>query len=222
MLKWNDVRRVAISAAALAVISWAGCSRDRTLTKDELAEFDQAQTLYQNKKFEEAAGKLEALRAKRKDSIEVGVALAKIKFFTRSFADCEKILREVLKEESENPYALLWLGKTVAVDPQRQAEAADIFRSIIRRDPENYMAYYYLGRCLEAQNDVKSALIQYQTALTLSYHLSKIHLHMGRLFTRMKLHNRAEEHLAQVKSLGVNPNDVNLAGKILKSGDEDL
>ncbi|MCE9598107.1 MAG: tetratricopeptide repeat protein [Spirochaetia bacterium] len=222
MFESIHVRRSCVGASLLFVILVVSCKKDTSLSKEDLAEFEQAQTLYQNRKFDEATTRLEGLRSKRKGSIEVGVALAKVKFFTRNFADCEKILREVLEEDNGSPYVKLWLGKTIAVDPKRQAEAAEIFRSIIRSDPENYMAYYYLGRCLEAQDDVKSALIQYETALTLGFHLSKIHLHMGRLFTRMKLHSRAEQHLSQVKTLNVNPNDVTLAGKILKAGDEDL
>ena len=108
----------------------------------------------------------------------------------------------------------------MAVNPERQAEAADYFRAIVNRDPENYMARYYLGRCLEAQNKIRPALLEYQAALAMEYQISKIHLHMGRLLTGINMQDRAREHFDRVRVLGVSRNDMELAASTIEENAE--
>ncbi len=210
-----DIRRVLCGALAIATLLFAttACGDSGPLDEGQLKRFTEAQTLYRNKKFDESLARLRQLREERPDSLEAASLEARILFFTRQFADSERVLNEILAEDPLNPHALMWLGKTIAVDNERQAEAAEHFRAIIERDPENYMARYYLGRCLEAQNKIRPALLEYQAALAMEYQISKIHLHMGRLLTGINMEGRAAKHFARVRALGVSPNDMELAAR---------
>ncbi|MCR9145511.1 MAG: tetratricopeptide repeat protein [bacterium] len=189
------------------------CSDSGPLNETQLKRFTEAQTLYRNKKFDEALSRLRQLREERPDALEAASLEARILFFTKKFEESEQVLKEVLDRDPENPHALMWLGKTIAVDAERQAEAAEHFRAIVERDPENYMARYYLGRCLEAQNKIRPALLEYQAALAMEYQISKIHLHMGRLLSGINMEDRAKKHFARVRALGVSPGDMQLAAR---------
>ncbi len=203
--------------AVLLVTTLAGgsaCSGERApLDETQLKQFTEAQTLYRNKKFDDALARLKKLREARPDYLEAASLEARILFFTKRFDESEAVLNEVLADDPHNPHALMWLGKTIAVNPERQPEAAEHFRAIITRDPENYMARYYLGRCLEAQNKIRPALLEYQAALAMEYQVSKIHLHMGRLLSGIQMQDRAQKHFDRVRALGVSANDVDFANR---------
>lgn len=182
------------------------CGRSE-LSQEDLASFDKAQTLYTERKFDEARDLLMPLSEKYGDSPEVAVLLARIYFFTREFQKSESTLRELIGKR-DSPYASLWLGRVIASDPKRQEEAAEIFRSVLREDPENHAAHYYLGRCLENQGKIQEALLSYQRALAVEYQLSKIHLHMGTMFHSMKMEDRASKHFKRVEQLNLYPEDI--------------
>lgn len=196
------------------------CCTEPEMTQKQWKEFREAQTLYRNKKFTQARKRTTVLLAEVPHNVEIAVLHARIHFFLQEFDEAEKILKEALGYDSDNPYLLAWLGRTIAVHPKRQAEAAETFRKIIKRDPENYMAHYYLGRCLEAQKNFKPALLAYQNALAMERQLSRMHLHLGRLFYRLKLQERSSAHLNKVHTLGISARDVKQA-KILQSRVED-
>lgn len=177
------------------------------LSQEELAVFEKAQALYADRKFDDAREILEPLSERYEDSTEVAVLLARIYFFTREFQKSESTLRR-LTGEHESPYALMWLGRVVASDPKRQEEAAEIFRTILREDPENHAAHYYLGRCLESQGKIQEALLSYQRALAVEYQLSKIHLHMGTVLQGLKMEERASRHFKRVEQLNLYPEDI--------------
>ena len=211
---------VSVAWVVFLIIGSGGCAQNDGLTEEQLTQFNQAQALYRSKKFQEAEERLNSLREARPDSMEVAVLFARIKFFTREFAAAEAVLVEQLESDADNPYVLMWLGKTIAVDPERQEEAAEKFRLILERDPENYMAHYYLGRVLESQRKIKPALLEYQTALGMEYQISKVHLHMGRLFHGLRMNDRAQQHFGRVREIDVNPNDMELIRHVLAGGDD--
>ncbi|MEQ9367279.1 MAG: tetratricopeptide repeat protein [Leptospirales bacterium] len=215
-----SIFRTTVIATVLLATATA-CGEEGPLNEAQLKRFTEAQTLYRNKKFDEALTRLRQLREERPDALEAASLEARILFFTKQFVDSERVLKEVLDRDPNNPHALMWLGKTIAVDSERQAEAADHFRAIIERDPENYMARYYLGRCLEAQNQIRPALLEYQAALAMEYQISKIHLHMGRLLTGINMGDRAEKHFARVRVLGVSTGDIELAARAQATPDAD-
>ncbi|MBX7059369.1 MAG: tetratricopeptide repeat protein [Leptospirales bacterium] len=212
----NCWQRRSNAAPALIMVAWAlaagslqcSSSAPEAFNEEQWRSFNEAQTFYRNQKFDQAAALLEALYKERPDSVEAAVLLARCRFYTRQFDQAEKALQTFLNRDADNPYALMWLGKTLAAQDARQSEAAAIFRRILQRDPENYVAHYYLGRCLESQNELRPALAAYQSALGADYQLSRIHLHMGRLFERMNMPERSSEHYRMVRALNINARDV--------------
>ncbi len=179
----------------------------RDLTKEELKQLDTASHLYSERKFDEAREILLPLVTSSDGSVEPAVLLAKVQFFTRDFDQSESTLRSLLKKR-KSPYALLWLGRVIASDPERREEAADIFRSLLRDDPENHAAHYYLGRCLESQGKMQEALLSYQRALAVEYPLSKMHLHIGTVLEGLRMKDRAAIHFKRVRQLNVYPDDI--------------
>lgn len=192
------------------------CGGEERLSSADLKKIESAQQSYSARKFEEAKTILVPLREERPKSIEVGVLLARVFFFTRDFKSSEELLRTLSKDNKTSAYVLLWLGKVVASDANRQNEAADIFREILRQDPENFAAHYHLGRCLEAQDKLEQALIEYERASAAEFHISKLHLHMGQLFSHLQMNDRAREHFQRVERLNVYPEDVLTARKAMK------
>lgn len=209
----DRARRIGVLTVLIFALTVSACSDGGPLNEEQLKRFNEAQTLYRNKKFDDALTRLKQLREERPDALEVASLEARILFFTKKFDESEQVLKSILEHDPDNPHALMWLGKTVAVNTERLPEAADHFRAIIERDPENYMARYYLGRCLEAQNKIRPALLEYQAALAMEYQISKIHLHMGRLLTGINMQDRAREHFDRVRALGVSQGDIDLAAE---------
>ena len=198
-------RLIPFTLIALLLVATAACNDASGFTKEELIQFQKAQDLYRSRKFDDAQEVLKGLIAQKPGNIEAGVLRAKILFFTRDYAASESVLRSYLKNDEDNPYVLMWLGKTIAVQEERNAEAIEIFRTIVERDPENYLARYYLGRCLERDQKLKPALEQYYNALALEYELTKIHRHLGKLLTEMKMDSRAAHHQSRVQMLERRP-----------------
>ena len=205
--------RIAGLTVLLCAVAFSNCAKDEDFSKEELNEFQKAQSLYRAQKFDDAKDILAKLTAQKPNNIEAGVLRAKIHFFTREYDKAEALLRNYQDNDDDNPYVLMWLGKTVAVQEKRNAEAIEIFRAIVQRDPENYLARYYLGRCLEREKKLKPALEQYYNALALEYELTKIHQHLSKLLTEMKMTSRAEHHLGRVAMLRQRPGTAKKAAR---------
>ena len=126
----------------------------------------------------------------------------------KDFSGAESVLREFLGHEPAHPYALMWLGRTVSAQEGRAAEASAIYRKVLATDPDNHFAHYYLGRSLEAEGKLKDAIAEYERSLAAEYQISKVHLHMARLFKELDMKDRADRHKNRVKALGVSQGDV--------------
>ncbi len=196
--------------AILGLFLAAACSKAE-LTEPELAQFKQAAADYRTQKFDQAEATLANLAKTHPDNTEVNVMRARIKYYTRDFAASELILRDFLKKREGNPHALLWLGRVVAVSPKRSeeerlSEASSIFRQILKEDPENSQAHYLLGRCLEAQGKVELALYEYQAAqVPLEDQLHRVHAHLGDLFSKLRMDDRAARHRKLAGALANEP-----------------
>ncbi|MBI3396694.1 MAG: tetratricopeptide repeat protein [Spirochaetia bacterium] len=197
--------RITFSCAALLLA--ADCART-DFNEEELKRFEAAQGLFRDHKFEDASAAAKALWESRPGNVEAGVLYAKSRFYVRDFPGAESILRTSLKKDESNPYLLMWLGRTLLAQGGRCAEASQIFQSILKRDPENYMAHYHMGICLEEDRKLKLALGSYTQALAVEYEVSKVHVHMARMFSALGMHDRAEKHAARVRTLAVNESDV--------------
>lgn len=196
--------------ASLAAALLLSCG-SRTPNAAQLQQLERAQSLYREKHFDEARIALRPLAEAH--VLEAEVLLGRLQFFTRQFAESESTLRSAGDHSDQSPYAMLWLGRVVASDEKRLAEAAEIFRGVLRRDPENHAAHYYLGRCLEGQGHVQQALLEFERARAAEYQLSKLHLHMGQLFGRLSMPDRARRHFKRVRELDVYPDDVEKANE---------
>jgi tetratricopeptide (TPR) repeat protein len=193
--------------AFLALIIFSSCSA-KNPSEPDIQEFHKAQTLYQNKKFDEALLVAERFHKNFPDFAEGAVLVARIRFFIKDFSGSEKVLREFLKRDSSNPYALMWLGRVVSAQEGRAAESSDIYRKVLASDPDNHFAHYYLGRSLEAEGKLKEAIVEYERSLAAEYQISKVHLHMARLYKDLDMKERADRHKNRVKALGVSENDI--------------
>lgn len=193
-------RTLCVCFAALSL--FAACSESGAeLNEPEFQILQQAQERYRAQDFDRASASLEKLVTDRPRALEAVVLLARCHFFRRDFERSEAVLRAYLELDPENPYALMWLGKTLAAQDSRLEEATEIFRGIVRRDPENYSAHYYLGRCLESKNQIRPALLAYQNALAGETQISRIHRHAGELFKKLNIPERSEAHFRRAQAL---------------------
>ncbi len=180
----------------------ASCAREAaTLAAEEQIELQRAQNFYLKRNFPAAEKLFKKLQAKYPHSLEINGPLAKIYFFDRRFHQAEELLRQLLEEEEKNPYLLMWLGRVLSIDSSRRREALQIFREIIYNDPENYMAHYYLGRTLEAQNRPREALLAYKSALAMEYQAGRVHFRLGKLLTALQMKERAHNHLKRAAEI---------------------
>jgi len=186
----------------------AGFCGPSDLSREEVKLLHQAFVLYGDRKFDAAEKRLAGLPDSGPNSFQARVLLARIRFHTKKYAEAEKILHEILREDESNPHALMWLGKILLEQDHRHREAAEIFKRILKRDPENFMAHYHLGRCFERQHRMKSALRQYQRALAVEHQLSRMHLHVATLFARLRLDDRARKHYGRARLLAARPLDI--------------
>lgn len=216
----TPLHQLSLSILVLIVSFFSACSSGE-FTEEEVRKFSEAQALFRNRKFDDAEKIISGLRSVRKGNPEAGVLHAKIKFFTRDFKGAEDILVETLKKNEGSPYVEMWLGRVVMTDPKRQEEAGEIFRRIVKRDPENFTAQYYLGRTLENQKKLKLAILAYQASLAEEHQISKTHLHLVRLFTDLAMQDRAKKHRERLKALGVSASDMADADELLASAGKD-
>jgi predicted Zn-dependent protease len=70
-------------------------------------------------------------------------------------------LERWLKEQPDQPRALLWKGETL-IQLQRQAEAIQTFRHLVEVAPDNYEARLALGNLLLSASQPKAALEQFR------------------------------------------------------------
>ncbi len=199
--------------AAITVAFAAARCGPGPLSREDIETFSKAQTFYSNQKFAEAENVLKPVYENHPERIESGVLLAKVYFFTRKFRESEEILQRLLSMHESNPYVMIWLGKLLAVQETRMPEAVKIFQKVLKNDPENFAAHYYLGRCLEDSGKIKEALAEYQSALAMEQQLSKIHLHMGLMLHDLQMEDRSREHFAHVRFLNIQHDVWVLDGK---------
>lgn len=190
----------------LAFAAAAACSKQPG--QQDLSEFEKAQALYQNRKLPEALEAADRFHQRFPEFGEAAVLSARIRFFMKDFSGAEIVLKDYLKHEPDHPYALMWLGRTVSAQEGRAAEASAVYRKVLAADPDNHFAHYYLGRSLEAEGKLKDAIAEYERSLAAEYQISKVHLHMARLFKELDMHDRADRHKNRVKALRVSQNDI--------------
>ncbi|HMY46970.1 MAG TPA: tetratricopeptide repeat protein [Leptospiraceae bacterium] len=185
---------------ALVPVFFVFTCAHQELSEQEALQLKQAVTEYREQKFDQAETTLTELGKKFPANIEINVLRARIKYYTRDFAASESILRDLLKKREGNAHASIWLGRVVAVSPKRTEEerlneASSIFKQVLKDDPENFQAHYLLGRCLEAQGKLELALYEYQAAeIPLEDQAQRINAHLGDLFTRLNMTDRAAKH----------------------------
>lgn len=194
-LSWKALswwRLIALLLPLSAAILY--CGADSAIAAKDQLLVRQAEALYRERKLEKAEQILSRLQNRYPDSIEINLPLAKIYFFSRRLQQAELLLRRLAEKRERRPYLLMWLGRVLSVNPDRQAEALQIFEQILQNNPENYMAHYYLGRILEAQNRSREALLAYKSALAMEYHLGRIHARLGDLLAEMRMEERSRWH----------------------------
>jgi predicted Zn-dependent protease len=207
-----------VTLTLFMVAALVGCD-EKNLSKEDLLQFQRAQSLFIGKKFAESEKVLTPLLEKRPGHLESVVLLSKIKIYTRNYAEAESLLRAYLEDDEENPYALMWLGRLLALQEPRREEAVEIFKKIVHKDPENYLAHYYLARFLEKENRMKEALQEYRAALAMEQELGRMHLHIGSMMARLNMKDQAELHYNRSKMLvrGMAPASGRVSGSTVAS-----
>lgn len=193
----------------------SGCSDEISAEHRDL--YAKALVAYNDRNFQQAERLAAEILEDHPSWDQPRMLRAKVLFFTRRFGPAEKDLRTIIDQDANHPYANLWLAKVLATNPERLGEAIEILGGIVRRNPDDLVAHYYLARCLEQNGDLQKAILHYQQSLGAEYHLSKAHLHLGTLLQAHRLEDRAEEHFRRVERLGVNKEDAQRARDFLSS-----
>ena len=185
----------------IALLLSAGCSKTQPSGEDRTS-YARAHTLYLGKKFEKSRDILEKLCEKYPDWLEAHVLFARAHYQEKSFKKAENKLKNYLETHGENPFALLWLGKTLMLQEGKLQEAVNVFRQIIKNDPENSRAYYHLGICLELQNKKRSARLAWKRAAAAEITLGKTYLRLVKYATDRRI------YLDKAKRLNPTENDL--------------
>lgn len=213
----NKVKRTEIYIVLIMVaVFLSSCQKSGDLSKEDLAIYQEALSEFEGKKFDTALEKVNTLQKSYSGNPEVIGLKGKILFYTRKFKESEQVFSNLAKNNPGSAYAWIWKGKAQAAQPETRDRALDSFQRALQVDPENARAYYYIGRLYEGRQMYKEAILSYQRSLIAEYQVSRTHLHMGLLFSKLGLDDRAKEHLLKVKQLKFNDYDIKQVDDHLK------
>lgn len=129
------------------------------------------------------------------------------------FKEAEEHLRQAIKLNSKLAYAHSNLS-VVFLDGNRKDEALAEAKQAVELDSINPIYHVVLGNAYSAMGDQKSAINEYQTALTLRPDYENALYHLGRVLSADGQRTEAKTTLSQ--ALALDPNDE----RVLKLLDE--
>ena len=86
--------------------------------------------------------------------------------------------------------SLVWWSKSV--DNKKLSDAEEIFRDIIVSDPENELAYFWLGQSYLDEERPGEAITAFERAIGINPELGKAHVRLGRCYTNEGRFDEAE------------------------------
>ncbi|HSS19199.1 MAG TPA: tetratricopeptide repeat protein [Pyrinomonadaceae bacterium] len=89
---------------------------------------------------------------------------------------------------------------------KRTEEARKLFQSAMESDPTNYLAHYYNGEALSADNQYAEALESYKKAVSLKPDLASLYAELG--YAYLKVGNEEEAANTFQKGVQVNPREA--------------
>lgn len=209
---------LAVLVLAIMAMSPAGCKKKST-TQDavqpaETSQSDAALVELNNRgvgqmgRFEYAAARetFEEVVAARAEWQQAKVNLAIATFNRQQDGDEDaglSILEEVLAADSANLNAQYCVGLLRLIRGET-ALALELFRVVVERDPTDGYAAYFVGQCLEGEDD-EAALDWFQRAIRIDSYLRSAYYRSFQCLQRLGRADEAREAFAVFQQLETNP-----------------
>jgi tetratricopeptide (TPR) repeat protein len=159
---------------------------------------------YRAQRYEEAIPPLERQVARQPEDIKARDALGMSNFLSDKFAETVRIFRPALAS-SDDPGLLFALGVSL-VRTGDSAEASQVFRRMLERNPNVAQIHVLLGQAEAAQNEYTPAMSEFSRALELDPKTEGAHFGSGLvLLHEGKLNDSAREFRAE---LDAHPTDA--------------
>jgi len=152
--------------------------------------------------------------SKRKGEFEQALGLAQ----TGKFSECERVLRRIVKKNSNHADALALLGM-VRLQRGKNREALSPLNQAIRIDPANASTHSNLAIALEALSRSDKAEIAYQKAIEIDPEFTQAHANLGALLWSRGDTTNAIEHLERAVALSPNFAEAHAALSLALLGD---
>jgi tetratricopeptide (TPR) repeat protein len=118
--------------------------------------------------------------------------------------EAARLFGTALEADPSHPGALLGLGNVAEAEGSRE-DAVLLFQRSVAADPDRPDAHYALARAFAAQGRSDEAIEHFQKALEGAPEKGEIHLELAALYGARGDYGAAERHVAQAKSLGMEP-----------------
>ena len=144
-----------------AALEWLLKAQHADPTLDRI-DFDLATVSYRNMDLDHALQYSTHAAALKPNDLTVQALLAAIDVKLGKWQDAEPIFQAILRSKSDDVPSLLGLGRC-ELEQKDYQEAADLFEQLLRQDPTQILAHFYLSRAYAGLG--RTADVQYEALL---------------------------------------------------------
>lgn len=142
--------------------------------------------------------------------IDARLLLAGLYSSTKLVTEALEQYDAVLKIEPRNSEAYVFKG-SLLLDEGRVNESINVLKTLVQKDAEYYLGYYYLGRAYQRDEKMELAIAAYKKALTVKPAFTQAGLALGLLLEEKK---RGEEAVKIYEELYENAGDLQAVARL--------
>lgn len=170
---------------------------------NDLVEKGESAEVYYN------IGYIKSVQGKYSEAIE---AFKMATVVDRLYAQAYKALGKIYNKLGNQDMAEQYLQKAadIYLSSQKDQEAEDVLREVIKIKPDTHNAYNSLGVLYRKKGDTDKALLFYKKALKIQPNGSHVHYNIGKLYLYLKNFNMAKVHIKRALELNPGYDDLKI------------
>lgn len=138
-------------------------------------------------------------------------------YYYRDYEGCVSDVNTIVEMNPKNKYPICWGESCQLLKGQalyklgKFTEAIKVMKNLLEIEREsgfnplnNYLAYFYLGRCFTEIGDFKTAITYYEDQIEVYDKFTEAHYQLGKLYLELGKKDKATYHLEKAKELLTN------------------
>lgn len=180
--------RCLMFAAAIAPLGH--CQDSETASK----RFQEGMELYNGNNLDGARAKFEEAVAADSGFTNARIALGKIEYYNRKFAEAERTFQAAVDKDEASINALIWLARAQSMQEGGNERALQTLNRIVERGSGEIEAWRLKGMIHEGRGETDQAIAAYSNAVNEARKGSRASIQLAALYRRAGLSEMAEKH----------------------------